>query len=158
MQSVLACLYLHNPACIEDDTLRAFCYGALKLAGLIREKVSVVDFFAVWRHRERIRLKMLRSPSSQVLAGALYGDEDFDTSLHGAAFEDTARVSTVLGMRSPKGKLMDRQTDGVRKPSQNNIILLSTLHRQTTFGEQFPSRSSRRIWPRSNAKAFVCGA
>jgi hypothetical protein len=42
----------------------------------------------------------------QVLAAALYGDEDFDTSLHGAAFEDTARVSTVLGQKCPQGESM----------------------------------------------------
>jgi hypothetical protein len=47
---------LHNPACVEDDTLQAFCYGALKLAGLIREKVSVADPLLLGA-RGRIRLK-----------------------------------------------------------------------------------------------------
>lgn len=44
-QTVLTCLYLHDPLRVEDERLKAFCIAVLKIVELVMDMVALVDVY-----------------------------------------------------------------------------------------------------------------
>eukprot|EP00041_Stephanoeca_diplocostata_P010520 m.167050 g.167050 ORF g.167050 m.167050 type:complete len:724 (+) comp18182_c0_seq1:186-2357(+) len=44
-QTVFTCLYLHDPTIVQDDILKPYCIGALKVVDIIRELVQRADVY-----------------------------------------------------------------------------------------------------------------